>query len=103
MKPIVFLGNSLASIRDFPAPAKREAGFELDKVQRGDNPKDWKTMPNIGPGVREIRIRMLGAWRIVYVVNREEAIYVLHAFQKKAQRTSRRDVFVIQAALKELT
>ena len=103
MKSIVFLGHSLASIRGFPAPAKRKAGYELGKVQRGDNPQDWKTMPTIGPGVREICIRMLGAWRIVYVVNREDAIYVLHAFQKKTQQTSKRDVSLIQAALKDLT
>ena len=61
MKPIVFLGSSLESIRDFPAAVKRETGYEMDKVQRGDEPKDWKAMPNIGPGVREIRTRIGGA------------------------------------------
>ncbi len=83
MKPIVFLGSSLESIREFPTAVKREAGYELDKVQRGDAPKDWKAMPDIDPGVREIRIRIGGVWRVVYVANRDEAIYVLHAFQKK--------------------
>ena len=102
MKPIVFLGSSLAFIRAFPAAVKREAGYELDKVQRGEPPKDWKTMPNLGVGIREIRIRIGGAWRVVYVASREEAIYVLHAFQKKTQRTSRRDIAVIASALKEL-
>ncbi len=81
---------------------KREAGYELDKVQRGDAPKGWKAMPNIGPGVREIRIRIGGAWRVVYVANRDWAIYVLHAFQKKTQRTSRRDIAAIESALKEM-
>ena len=102
MKPIVFLGSSLESIRDFPAAAKREAGYELDKVQRGDAPKDWKALPNIGTGVREIRIRIGGAWRVVFVANRDEAIYVLHAFQKKAQRASKRDIAAIESALKEM-
>ena len=60
-------------------------------------------MPSIGPGVRELRIRMLGSWRVVYVVNRKDAVYVLHAFQKKAQHTSKRDVSAIKSALKELT
>lgn len=102
MKPIVFLGSSLESIREFPVAVKREAGYELDKVQRGDAPKDWKAMPNIGPGVREIRIRIAGAWRVVYVASRDEAIYVLHAFQKKTQRTSRRDIAAMESALKEM-
>jgi phage-related protein len=102
MKPIVFLGSSLESIRGFPAAVKREAGYELDKAQRGNAPKDWKAMPNIGPGVREIRIRIDGAWRVVYVANRDEAIYVLHAFQKKTQRTAKRDIAAIESALKEM-
>ncbi len=102
MKPIVFLGSSLESIRDFPAAVKREAGYQLDKVQRGGAPKDWKAMPNIGPGVREIRIRIGGTWRVVYVAHRDEAIYVLHAFHKKTQRTSKRDVAAIESALKEM-
>jgi len=102
MKPIVFLGTSLESIRNLPPSVKREAGYELDKVQRGNQPNDWKAMPNIGSGVREIRIRLRGAWRVIYVANRDEAIYVLHAFQKKTQRTSKRDVAAIESALKEL-
>ncbi len=102
MKPIVFLGSSLASIRAFPAAVKQQAGYELDKIQRGAAPKDWKAMPNLGLGVREIRIRIRGAWRVVYVANREEAVYVLHAFQKKTQRTSRRDIATIETALQEL-
>ena len=102
MKPIAFLGSSLASIRAFPTAVKREAGYELDKVQRGAGPRDWKAMPNLGPGVREIRIRIEGAWRVVYVASRADAIYVLHAFQKKTQRTSKRDISAIQSALKEI-
>ncbi len=102
MKPIVFLGHSLKAIREFPASVKRESGYELDKVQRGLDPKDWRGMPNTGPGVREIRIHIDGAWRLVYVANRNDAVYVLHAFQKKAQKTSMRDIASIKSALKEL-
>ena len=98
----MFLGGSLASIRAFPAAVKQQVGYELDKLQRGGAPKDWKAMPTLGLGVREIRIRNGGAWRVVYVANREEAVYVLHAFQKKTQRTSRRDIAAIESALKEL-
>jgi phage-related protein len=101
MKPIVFLGGSLDSVRDFPSAVKREAGYQLDKVQRGLAPKDWKAMPNLGPGVREIRIKIGGAWRVVYVVSQDEAIYVLHAFQKKTQRIAKRDIAAIESALRE--
>ncbi|MCZ6887111.1 MAG: type II toxin-antitoxin system RelE/ParE family toxin [Gammaproteobacteria bacterium] len=102
MKPIVFLGRSLEAIREFPASAKRESGYELDKVQRGLEPKDWKAMPSIGPGVREIRIHLEGAWRVVYVANRADAVYVLHSFQKKKEKTSMRDIAAIKSSLKEL-
>jgi phage-related protein len=81
---------------------KRATGYELDKVQRGVDPKDWKAMPSIGPGVREIRIRIEGAWRVVYVTNRGDTVYVLHAFQKKTQRTAMHDIAAIMSALKEL-
>jgi phage-related protein len=102
MKSIVFLGRSLEALREFPPSVKRELGYELDKVQRGLDPKDWKAMPSIGPGVREIRIRIKGAWRAVYVANRGDAVYVLHAFQKKTQRTAMRDIAAIKSSLKEL-
>jgi phage-related protein len=102
MKPITFLGHSLESIRESPASVRQQLGYELDKVQRGDEPKDWKAMAGIGRGVREIRIRVDGAWRVTYVANHEETIYVLHAFQKKSQRTSMKDIAIIKLALKEL-
>jgi len=102
MRKIVFLGRSLELIREFPSSVKQESGYELDKVQRGLEPKDWKSMSAIGPGVREIRIHTGGTWRLVYVVNRKDAVYVLHAFQKKTQKTTMRDVLLIKSALKEL-
>jgi phage-related protein len=103
MKPIAFLGDSLDRLRAFPERARREAGFQLDRVQRGFDPDDWKPMTTIDPSVREIRIRELsGAFRIVYVANFAEAIYVLHAFQKKSQRTSPRDLALAKLRLREL-
>ena len=93
MKPIIFLGDSLDAIRSFPDSARRQAGYQLDKVQRGRAPDDWKPMPSIGPGVNEIRIRDEGgAFRVIYVAKLEDAIYVLHAFQKKDQRTRKTDL-----------
>ncbi|MFZ0845521.1 MAG: type II toxin-antitoxin system RelE/ParE family toxin [Pseudolabrys sp.] len=103
MKPIVFLGDSLDRVRGFPGRARRNAGFQLDRVQRGLDPDDWKPMAAIGPGVREIRVRdATGVYRVVYVASFAEAVYVLHAFQKKTQRTSARDLSIAQLRLREL-
>lgn len=88
MKSIVFKGSSLNDIRNFSIDARREVGFQLDKVQQGLNPSDWKPMPSIGSGVREIRIReRIGAYRVIYIATFEDAVYVLTAFQKKQQKT----------------
>lgn len=92
MKKLLFIGSSIDTLRDFPAEVRREAGFELDAVQRGLMPSDFKPMLNIGVGVYELRIHVLGEWRILYVAKRPEAIYVLHAFQKKTQKTRREDI-----------
>jgi phage-related protein len=103
MKPVVFLGDSLDRVRAFPEKARRNAGYQLDRVQRGFDPDDWKPMATIGPGVREIRVRdATGGYRIVFVANIAEAVYVLHAFQKKTQRTSARDLALAQARFREL-
>jgi phage-related protein len=93
MRPVRFLGDSLRCLRDFPEDARHDAGYQLDKVQRGEQPDDFKAMPAIGKGVEEIRITdESGAYRVIYVARRAEAVYVLHAFQKKTQATSRRDI-----------
>ncbi len=104
MKPLSFLGSSLDDLRAFPGAARREAGHRLDQVQRGLEPEDWKPMPAVGSGVREVRIRdQAGAFRVIYIATRPEAVYVLHAFQKKTQATAKRDLELAEARLKELT
>jgi phage-related protein len=92
VKPLKFVGSSLDDLRDFPDEARRGAGFELRAVQNGLEPSDWKPMRAVGPGVKEIRLHVLGEWRVVYVATLNDAIYVLHAFQKKSRRTSRQDI-----------
>jgi len=92
MKPLNFVGSSLDDLRNFPDEARRSAGFELRTVQNGLEPSDWKPMPLIGPGVKEIRIHVLGEWRVIYVAKLRDAVYVLHAFQKKTRKTSQRDI-----------
>ena len=91
-KPLIWLGSSRRNLRVFPALARRLAGFQLRRVQHGLDPDDWKPMQTVGPGVREIRIHIAGAHRVFYVATRAEAIYVLHAFEKKTQKTSARDL-----------
>ena len=92
MKPIEFCGQSLEAIRCFPVAAKRECGHQLEKVQRGLDPNDWKPVSQVGPGVREIRVQDRGQFRVIYVAKFEDAIYVLHAFQKKAQQIRKTDM-----------
>ena len=88
-----FLGDSLNCLRDFPEEARHDAGYQLDKVQRGEQPDDFKPMGSIGKGVEEIRVMDdSGAYRVIYCARCAEAVYVLHAFQKKTQATSRRDI-----------
>lgn len=92
-KPVAFRGSALDDLRAFPLGARREAGHQLDQVQRGQEPDDWKPMPTVGTGVKEIRIRdEAGAFRVVYVAKFADAVYVLHCFQKKTQKTSKTDL-----------
>ena len=93
MRPVRFLGDSLKCLRDFPESARHDAGYQLDKVQRGEQPDDFKPMAVIGKGVEEIRITdESGAYRVIYVARRADAVYVLHAFQKKTQATPKKDI-----------
>jgi phage-related protein len=93
----------LSDLRIFPATARREAGFQLDRVQRGLEPGDWKPMATVGQGVREIRIRDEdGAFRVIYMAKFAEAVFVLHCFQKKSQRTAREDIVLATQRYKEL-
>jgi phage-related protein len=92
-KPIDFLGSSLDDLRAFPLEAKREAGHQLDQVQNGQEPDDWKPMNTVGQGVKEIRIRdTAGAFRVIYIAKFADAVYVLHCFQKKTEKTSKTDL-----------
>ena len=103
IKPVTFHGDSLDQLRDFPEDARREAGHELYQVQKGLDPSDWKPMPAIGAGVREIRIRDgVGAFRVIYIATLADAVHVLHAFQKKSQKTAQRDLTLAAARLRTL-
>lgn len=95
MKQAIFLGDSLEAIIQFPEEARREAGYQIGKVQNGLMPSDWKAMPTVGQGVYEIRIKTglpKEQYRVFYVAKFDDAIYVLHAFQKKTQQTTPKDI-----------
>ncbi len=101
MKAVVFLGDSLSRVRDFPETARATAGFQLHQLQLGLDPEDWKPMTSIGPGVREIRIRdAAGAFRVIYLAKLEDRVLVLHAFSKKTQKTAQKDIDLAAARLR---
>ena len=102
MKPLKFVGSSLDDLRKFPEEARRTAGFELRAIQDGFEPRDWKPIRSVGPGVKEIRIHVLGEWRVIYVAKIRDAVYVLHAFQKKTQKTSQRDIDLARKRYKQI-
>jgi len=90
-------------LRAFPADARREAGYQLDLVQAGRDPDDWKPLAAVGQGVCEIRIRQAdGAFRVIYVAKFDTAIYVLHCFQKKTQKTRDEDITIAKRRFKDL-
>ena len=91
-RPLVWLGSSLADLRAFPADARKVAGYQLRRIQSGMMPSDWKVLPSVGPGVYEIRLHTGVEHRIFYVAKFIEAVYVLHAFEKKSRQTRSADV-----------
>jgi phage-related protein len=102
MKALRFIGSSLEGLRAFPVEVRRAVGFELDAVQRGLEPSDWKPMAAVGAGAYEIRIRVLGEWRVIYVAKFRESVYVLHSFQKKTQKTRRQDIEIAHLRYRQI-
>ena len=99
---MLWLGTARDDLRGFPADARQVAGFQLWRVQRGLEPNDWKPMPVVGLGVREIRVRTDLEYRVIYLAKFNEAVYVLHAFQKRSQRTPKPDLDLARQRLREL-
>ena len=96
-------GTSKSDISDFPRDAKEDAGHQLHLVQKGDDPVDWKPMGTVGQGVKEIRVRAEdGVYRIIYTATLGDAVYVLHAFQKKTPKTSQSDIALAKKRFKAL-
>lgn len=102
LKPLYFVGSALEDLRALPRAPRREAGYQLDRVQYGLEPSDWKPLTAVGRGVREIRIHHEGQYRVIYVTKINDAVYVLHAFRKKTQKTRKQDVDIARRRLKEM-
>ena len=103
-KPLVWLGDSREAIRAFPGDARQIAGFQLWRIQNGLEPNDWKSMPSVGLGVQEIRIHTGAEHRVFYIAKFAQAVYVLHAFQKKSTHgiaTPQTDIELIKRRLKQ--
>lgn len=101
MKRISFVDRSLNDLKQFPEDARREAGYQLDKVQRGIEPTDWKPMKMVGAGVTEIRIKDdQGIYRVIYISKYANTVFVLHAFKKKSQKTAKKDLEIARKRLK---
>lgn len=93
-KPLLWVGTALEDLQAFPAAARRQAGFQLRRVQAGLLPDDWKPMTGVGAGVYEIRIHAGTEHRVFYVAKFEEGVYVLHAFEKRSRQTRAVDLDV---------
>jgi phage-related protein len=103
MKPIVWVGSAEFDLKSFPASAVDDVGHQLFRVQCGLEPDDWKPMPSVGVGVREIRVRdPSGAFRTIYLATRPEAVFVLHCFRKRSQKTAQRDIELARQRLNGL-
>ena len=102
-KSVGFRDSALTDLRDFPPGAKREAGHQIDQLQKGLDPDNWKPMPTVGAGVCEIRIQdAAGAFRVMYVAKFASSIFVLHCFQKKTQKTSKTDIDLAESRYRDL-
>jgi phage-related protein len=101
VKPLRFVGSSLDDLKNFPTEARRDAGFELDTVQRGLMPSDFKPLPQVAHGAYEIRIHALGEWR-VYVAKLDDAVYVLQAFHTKTPKTRKQDLELAARRYKQI-
>lgn len=101
-KPAIWLGDALEVTRAFPALARSRLGHQIARLQEGLDPLDWKPMASVGLGVRELRIRAGGAYRVIYVVKFVEAVYVVHVFEKKTRRTAQTDIELARTRFRAL-
>ncbi len=101
-KRLFWAGPAKSELKRFPADARRSAGYQLWLVQQGRDPDDWKPLPDIGIGVREIRLHSRLEHRVLYIARFNEGIYVLHAFEKKSRKTPLRSIELARNRLRDV-
>lgn len=101
-KPLIWLGNAKEVVSGFPNRVRVDIGHQLWLVQEGEPPDDWKPVTSVGAGVVELRVHHDNEYRVMYVAKFAEAVYVIHAFVKKTQRTSQKDLELAEQRYKEL-
>ena len=103
LRDVIWLGDSLEILRNFPAGIKALLGGEIFRLQVGAVPRNAKPMVTVGRGVRELRARdRSGQYRAIYVVRKREGIFILHTFQKKSGKTSKQDIEIARKRLTEI-
>ena len=104
LKLVLWTGTSKADLKRFPDPVRRHMGFAIYQAQAGLRHRDAKPLRGFGPGVLEVVSRNDGdTFRTMYTVRFKEAVYVLHAFQKKARRsiaTPKKEIDLVRRRLK---
>ena len=105
-KPLEWRGTSRVDLHNdkvFSAAVRKVIGYELFKVQIGQEPTNWKPFDVVGAGTKELRVRLAdGAYRVLYVVKFPDAVYVLHCFKKKSDKTLTSDKELASERYKEL-
>jgi phage-related protein len=101
LKPVEWVGDALQRVRALAKPVRQQVGYEMELLQHGLEPSDWKAMTTVGRGVNEMRVRVEGEHRVFYVAKLRHAIYVLHVFRKKSRKTSQADIVFARARFQE--
>ena len=100
MRSVGFCGSSLRDLRGFPKDVRHDMGYQIDRLQRGLDPDDWRAIPTVGPGVRELRVhRSDNEYRCIYITTIGDAVYILHVFVKKSRTTPNKDLNIARNRL----
>ena len=100
--PVVFQGESIRVLRGLPAGVRHDLGYALHRLQLGQTPPDRKAVRAVGAGVYELREQDERAWYRILYVRRENAIQVLHCFEKRSNSIEQKDIETAKARLKRV-
>jgi phage-related protein len=104
IKHLIFRGSSLDDLRNFPAKARSEAGYQLDRIQHGHDADDWKPMATVGPGVKEIRVKdEAGIFRVMHVAKIWLNLPMLSTFYIASRRSRSKPITSISTWPRHVT